>query len=358
VVQRRSSTLLAVLLVTTLLTACGGAATTPGPAAKGDVAASATGEVPNSCTPENATKARPTGKARLVIGTGGTSGVYFPYGGGLARILSAKLPRTEVTAEVTGGSVDNMKLIYVDEADIGMSTADSAYDAIRGDAVYRDTGPIPACTIATLYQSFLHLVALDGAGINEVTDLRGKRVSIGSAGSSTEGAAVRVLEAAGIDPRAGISRDNLSVAESVNAMKDRKIDAFFWVGGLPTAGVTDLIATPGIKVKFLSTEQYIEPMRQKYGPVYSPFALPKATYSSLEQDVPGTGIGNILFNNAEMSEELVYDVLKAIFDNLDEVKRIHPEARWLSAESAATGSSIPFHPGAMRFYRDRGVWKG
>jgi uncharacterized protein len=309
------------------------------------------------CTPENADRPRPTGKARLVIATGGTGGVYFPYGGGLARVLSAKMPRTEVTAEVTGGSVDNNKLIFANEADLAMTTVDSAYDAVLGAGVYRDTGPVPACTIATLYQSFLHVVALDGTGINGVPDLKGKRVSVGSAGSSTEVAADRVLEAAGIDSKTGVTRDTLSVAESVNAMKDRKIDAFFWIGGLPTAAVTDLVATPGVKVNFLSTEEYVQGMRDKHGPVYTPFALPRATYSGMQADVPGTGIGNILFVNANMSPELVADILKAIFDNLADVRGIHPEAKWLDLETAATGSSIPYHPGAINFYRERGVWK-
>jgi TRAP transporter TAXI family solute receptor len=310
-----------------------------------------------ACTPDAASTEQPSGKIRLVIGTGGTGGVFFPYGGGLARILTAKLPNSEATAEVTGGSVDNMKLIHDKAADIGMSTVDSAYDAIKGQGSYADTGPIAACTIAVLYQSFLHVVALDGSGINTVADMKGKRISVGSAGSSTEDAAERVLEAAGLDPQNDITRDSLSVAESAAAMKDQKIDAFFWIGGLPTAAVTDLVATPNLKVKFVPIDQYLEPMRQKYGPVYTAFALPKDIYAGVEQDVPGIGIGNILFVNANMSEQLAYDILKTIFDNMGEVQAIHPEAKKLSLEDAVTGSSIPFHPGAIKFYTEKGVWK-
>src|SRR5215207_9786873 len=279
-----------------------------------------------ACTAANATKPRPSGRGRFVIGTGGTGGVYFPFGGGLARILTAHLPNTEWTAEVTGGSVDNFKLIHSEQADIGMSTVDSAYDASRGDAVYKDTGPIKGCTIAVLYQSFVHVVALDGSGVERVEDMKGKRISVGSAGSSTEGAADRILEAAGLNPTADITRDNLSVAESVAAMKDRKIDAFFWIGGLPTAAVTDLAATPNLKVKFLKSDQYVESMRQKYGPVYAAYTLPAGTYSGIDP-VAGIGIGNILFTNASMNQDLVADILKVIFDNLAEVREIHPEGR-------------------------------
>ena len=310
-----------------------------------------------ACTAANANKPRPSVKARFVIGTGGTGGVYFPYGGGLARIITAKMPNSEMTAEVTGGSVDNMKLIHAGEADLGMSTADSAYDAVNGTGAYTDTGKIQACTIANLYGSFIHVVALDGVGINTVEDMKGKRISVGSAGSSTEGAADRILEAAGLDPRKDITRDSLSVAESVSAMKDRKIDAFFWIGGLPTAAVTDLVTTPNLKVKFIKTDQYIPKLTEKYGPKYDSYALPKATYAGLDADVPGIGIGNILFVNANMNQDLVGELLKTIFDNLPEVQQIHPEARSLNLDTAASRTSIPFHPGAIKYYQEKGVWR-
>lgn len=310
-----------------------------------------------ACTAEAASGAVPEGKLRMVIGTGGTGGVFFPYGGGLARILTERMADAEATAEETGGSVDNMKLVGAGDADIGFSTVDSAYDAVLGQGAYQDTGAIPACTIAVLYTSFVHVVASEASGINSVEDMAGKRISVGSAGSSTEGAADRVLEAAGLDPQADITRDNLSVAESVAAMKDQKIDAFFWIGGLPTGAVTDLVSTPNIAVKFIPTSQYVDAIVAQYGPVYRAFDLPAGTYAGVDEPVPGIGIGNIIFVNAAMPEQQVYDILTAMFDNLAEVQEVHPEAAKLSLETAATGSSIPFHPGAIRFYTERGVWQ-
>jgi TRAP transporter TAXI family solute receptor len=158
------------------------------------------------------------GKIRLIIGTGGTGGVFFPYGGGLARILTEKMPNTEATAQETGGSVDNMKLLQNGEAQIGFTTADSAYDGVNGLGAYQATGPVPAATIAVLYQSFIHVVARADTGITSITDLKGRPVSIGSAGSSTEIAALRLLEAAGMKPE-DIVRENLGVADSVAAMQ-------------------------------------------------------------------------------------------------------------------------------------------
>jgi hypothetical protein len=261
-----------------------------------------------------------------------------------------------VTAQETGGSVDNMKLIQNGEAQIGFSTVDSAYDAVNGAGAYEKTGKVPAVTLATLYQSYIHVVASAESGITQVSDMKGKTVSVGSAGSSTEAAADRVLEAAGLDPQADLTRENLGVADSVAAMKDKKVDAFFWIGGLPTAAVTDLVTT--VPVTFLDTSALLKPMVDKYGPLYTPMALPKGVYSSVEQDIPGIGIGNILFVGEGMPNEQVTAILTTIFDNLDEVRQVHPAARDLELETAATGSSIPYHPAAIEFYTAKGVWKG
>ncbi len=308
------------------------------------------------CTAAAATKPRASGKQRLVITTGGTGGVFFPYGGGIARILTSKMPNTEATAEVTGGSVDNMKLIKKGDSDLGLSTADSADEAQKGIGVYKDTGAVPACTIAVLYESFIHVVALADSGINTIADMKGKRVSVGSAGSSTEVAADRILEAAGLNPKTDIQRDNLGVAESAGAMKDQKIVAFFWIGGLPTAAVTEL-ATTGPALKFISTAEYVQPLAAKYGPVYYPLTLPKTTYQKMPADVPGLGVDNLLIVNADMSEQLVYDILKTLFDNQTEVQAIHPEAKKFTLENAARISPVPFHPGAIKYFTEKGVYK-
>lgn len=323
----------------------GGGATTP--------AAGARDQGP--CVPETASKERP--EPILEIGTGNTGGVFFPYGGGIARVLTQKLPGAQVTAQETGGSVDNMKLIVSNEADLGMATVDSAYDGILGQGAYTDVGPVKACAIAVLYNSFVHVVASEASGIQTVEDMKGKTISVGSAGSSTEGAADRVLEAAGLNPKADISRQNLSVNDSVAAMKDGKIDGFFWIGGLPTSAVTDLTTTSNVKVKFVPAAQYVASMSAKYGPVYTEFALPKDTYPGLTEDVPGIGIGNILFVSATMNESLVYDIVKTLFDNLADVQASHPAAKSLTLETATVGSSIPFHPGAIKFYTEKGVYK-
>jgi uncharacterized protein len=292
--------------------------------------------------------------AGLVIGTGGQGGVFYPYGEGLAQILTANLDGVTATFVETGGSVDNMKMLKSGELQIGFSTVDSAFDAIRGEGAYVETGKVPACALAVLYTSFVHVIASEESGITSVEEMKGRVVSVGDSGSSTEGAADRILEAAGLDPQADVTRRNLSIADAAAALAAGEIDAFFWIGGLPTGAVSDMLAT-GVKVKFIDASQYVDPLSAKYGPVYHAFTLSKDVYGT-EADVFGMGIGNILFVNANMSEEQAYQILKTVFDNLADVHALHPQAANLTLETAVTGSSIPFHPGAIRFYQERNVW--
>jgi TRAP transporter TAXI family solute receptor len=175
----------------------------------------------------------------LSIATGGTGGVYYPLGGGMAAILSKHVPGMQATAEVTGGSVDNLKLIGSGKPYIGLSMADAALDAAQGKDKFT-SGKVPVKTLMILYPNRMHVVTVEGTGITRMADLKGKRVSTGSPGSATEVMAFRVIEAAGLDKDKDLKRERLGVAESVNALKDKKIDAFFLVGGLPTAAVTDL----------------------------------------------------------------------------------------------------------------------
>src|SRR5687767_4814757 len=189
-------------------------------------------------------------KYSLSIGTGGTGGVYYPLGGGLANVLTKYVPGLQASAEVTGGSVDNLRLIATGKPYIGFSMADAGQDAYRGEDKFKG-GKVPLRTLAVLYPNRMHVVTIEGTGVNRMADLKGKRVSTGSPGSATEVMAFRVIEAVGLDRDKDMRRERLGAAESVNALKDRKIDAFFWVGGLPTAAVTDLAATPGVKIKLL-----------------------------------------------------------------------------------------------------------
>jgi TRAP transporter TAXI family solute receptor len=292
---------------------------------------------------------------RLSIATGGTGGVFYPYGGGLAKIISENLENVEATAEVTAASVDNLKFLKQGTSDIAFTMADTAQDAVQAREAFAEFGAVPARSLAVLYSSYVHLIAREGSGIERVADLRGRTVSTGAAGSGTAVLAARILEAAGLDPARDLRTRSLGAAQSVDALKDRNIDAFFWNGGLPTAAVLDLVNTPGMTARFLSTEDTLLQLQQTHGSLYYRAIIPQATYGT-EADVPVVAVANLLVVSEDMPEPLAYDVTRLLFEQQSELIAIHPQARDLSLDTALTGSPIPFHPGAIRYYRERGVW--
>ncbi len=294
-------------------------------------------------------------KYSLSIATGGTGGVYYPLGGGLANLLSKYVPGMQATAEVTGGSVDNLKLIASGKPYIAFSMADAGQDAYRGEDKFKGN-KVPLRTLMILYPNRMHVVSIEGAGVTKMSDLKGKRVSTGSPGSATEVMAFRVIEAAGLDRDRDMTRERLGVAESVNAIKDRKIDAFFWVGGLPTAAVTDLANTPGIKIKMIDHADTVAAMNRKYGPLYIEDVIPKSVYRGMDADNRQATVWNILVSHQNLSDQTAYNIVKTIFDKRDDLIAVHKEAENFKLENQkAAASPIPFHPGAAKYFAERGV---
>jgi TRAP transporter TAXI family solute receptor len=291
----------------------------------------------------------------LSIATGGTGGVYYPMGGGLASVLSSKVPGMSATAEVTGGSVDNLNLIGTGKPYVGFSMADAAKDAKDGEGKFTNK-KIDLRSLLVLYPNLMHVVTVESTGIKSMKDLKGKRVSTGSPGSATEVMAFRLLEAAGLDKDKDVKRERLSVAESVNAVKDRKIDAFFWVGGLPTAAVTDLANSPGMKIVMVDNAAEVAAMNKKYGNLYFAADIPKATYSGMAKDNKVAGVANILVVNANMSDDEAYKIVKAIFDNKLDLVRTHKEYINVTLENQKQSSTpITYHPGALKYFKEKNI---
>jgi TRAP transporter TAXI family solute receptor len=291
---------------------------------------------------------------RLSIATGGTGGVYYPLGGGLANVLSKALPGTEATAEVTSASVDNVKLVGAGKADIAFTLADTAADGANGVGKFKEKVPIR--TIAVLYANKSQWVTVEGTGIEKMQDLKGKRIGTGAPGSGTELIALRILEAYGIDPEKDVTREKLSVAESVNAIKDRKIDAFFWSGGVPTAAVTDLAATPGVKIKLLDHADAIPAMVKKYGSLYVKGTIPAKAYPGQTKEAQVADVWNLLVVNEKMDEKLAHDLAKALFERKPDLAAVHSEAKNIElANQYKVGSPVPFHPGAEKYFAEKGL---
>ena len=291
----------------------------------------------------------------LSIATGGTGGVYYPLGGGMAAVLSKYVDGMQAPAEVTGGSVANLQLIGTAKPYIALTMSDATLDAYKGEDKFKGK-PVPVRTLMILYPNRMHVVTLDGTGIRRIADLKGKRVSTGSGGSATEVMAFRVIEAAGLDKDKDMRRERLGVAESASALKDRKIDAFFWVGGLPTAAVTDLASTPGIRIRLIDHADLVPAMNRKYGDLYVKDTIGKDVYRGMERDNAQATVMNLLVAHEKMDDKTAYNIVKTIFDKRDELIRVHKEAEDIKLENQKKEASpIPWHPGAMKYFAEKGL---
>ena len=294
-------------------------------------------------------------QTRISIATGGTGGVYYPLGGGIANVLSKYVPNMQATAEVTGASVDNMKLVGAGKAEVGFTMADTAWDAYQGQDKFKDNKQAVRALVV-FYPNLTHVVTVEGKGINTMADLKGKRISTGAPGSGTEVMAFRILEAYGIDKDKDVKRERLSVAESVNALKDGKIDALIWVGGIPTPAITDLAATPNTKIKLIDHADAVDKMRAKYGPLYVKDTIAAKSYPGQDKENTNLTVWNILVVNEKADEKVVYDIVKTMFEKKAEIVAVHKDANYLSLDNQLTGGSpIPFHPGALKYFKEKGL---
>ncbi len=305
-----------------------------------------------ACAPSSDSASTPR-VTRLSIATGGTGGVYYVYGGALARLISESVEGVEATAEVTSASVDNLKFLRDGKADIAFTLADTLKDAAEGKGAFAGR-PVDLRALAVLYTNFTHVVTKKGSGITKLIDLKGKVVSMGSAGSGTETIADRTLAAAGLDPGKDIRRENLSAQASADALKDGKIDAFFWSGGLPTAAVLDLaISAP---ITLLDVSSVLKPLQDQYGEtLYRPLSIPAATYASIDTEVRTFGVSNVLVVPTGFDAQRAYLIVKLMFEKKAALASAHAEARNLDLATASAGSPVPYHPGALKYYAEQGM---
>lgn len=306
----------------------------------------------SACGPDGAG----TGTTRLSIATGGTGGVYYPYGGGIAKIISENIPGVEATAEVTAASVDNLKFLKDGRSDIAFTMTDTLAEAAQAQGPFESFGAVPARSLAVLYSNYLHLVTLSDTGISSLGDLRGRTVSTGAPGSGTEIVAFRALDAIGLDPRRDLTSQALGATQSADALKDRKLDAFFFTGGLPTAAILDLAHTTGLTIRLIPSDEALPAMRARYGDsTYESLTIPAAVYGT-SADVRVVGIPNLLVVSETMDEQLAYDITRLLFEKQQELVAIHPQARDLTLETAVGNSPVPYHPGAIRYYTEKAAW--
>jgi len=293
---------------------------------------------------------------QLAIATGTTGGVYYPLGGALANYLSRGIPGMSATVEVTGGSVANMQLLGANRVGIAITQVDAAVDALQGRDRFRGRA-VPGRAIAVLYTNRMQVVTVASTGIRSMEDLKGKRVSTGAPGSATEVMAFRLIEGAGLDRDKDFrSRERLSPAESTNAIKDGKLDAYFFVSGVPTSAVTDLGATPGVQLVLIDHDQYIPKIVEKYGPVYFPEVIPAGTYPGQTTPNKQMSVGNIMAVREDMPADLVTKILDVTWTNRADWALVHSAARDFKLEGQKTAAAgIPWHPAAEAFWKSKGA---
>jgi TRAP transporter TAXI family solute receptor len=284
---------------------------------------------------------------RLTVTTGGQGGIYFVYGAALAKVISRHLPGYRATAEESTGAVENLLRLRDGKADIALTLGDTALDAVEGREAFKR--PVPLRALAQIYRSYVHVIAAKGSGIRSLSDLKGKRVSVGSRDSGTEVVAERVLELARIDSRKGIKRQQLGVAASADALAHGTVDAFFWSGGLPTSAVTGLARAHSITM--LDLGALATPLRQRYGGVYEDTSIPAGTYPGVPAAVPTISIPNYIVVSEKMNGALAHDITELLFKHGNELVAAHPESRHLDPGRAQQViAPIRLHAGAQQYY--------
>lgn len=328
---------LTLLLTVSLVTACGGGGSNAGGSTGGDAGGGSTGGSSND-------------PSQLIVATGGTGGTYYPLGGGMADHITKNAGVT-ATAQSTGASAENVRLLRDKQADIAFIQNDIAEYAANGTAMFEQDGKIDAFqALGSLYDETIQIVVASNSNINSVADLKGKRVSVGAPGSGTEMNAQQILEAYGLKFE-DTQLQRLSFADSAKAIQDGQLDAAFQTAGTPTAAITELAATTGVKIIPIDADK-IDAIIAKY-PFYVKTVIPGNTYSTVPNETTTVSVKSMLVIRTDLSEDLVYKVTKAIYENTDKLG--HAKAKEIKVENALAGVSIPVHPGAKKYFDEKGV---
>ncbi|WP_176482043.1 TAXI family TRAP transporter solute-binding subunit [Paucisalibacillus globulus] len=286
----------------------------------------------------------------ITVLTGGSSGVYFPLGGAMAKIYQEM--GANANSQSTAASAANITTLNKGDAEVGFSMGDAAEDGYKGIDSFEEQGAQENVrSIASLYPNYLQIVATADSGIKTIEDLKDKSVAVGAPASGTEISAKRVLEAYGMSYD-DINEDFLSFAEGVEGIKNGTIDAVVISSGLPNAGVMELQTTNDIVVVEIAEEKVLE-MQENY-PSFFPATVGADVYG-LDADTPTIGVNNVLLTHSEVSDEVVYELTKGFFENLDTLKDTHNAAKDIDIKNALKNLPAPLHPGAKKYFDEQGI---
>lgn len=294
----------------------------------------------------------------VTIGTGGITGVYYPTGGAIAKMVNAKRKEYGIraTVESTGGSVFNINAIMAGDLEFGVAQSDRQYQAVQGIADWKDKGPQKDLrAVFSIHAETVDLIAAVDADINSIQDLKGKRVNVGNVGSGYRQNAIDALEANGLNWEKDFYSESLKAAEAPGLIQDGRIDAAFYTVGHPSGYYKE--ATAGVrKVKFIPIPN-TDKLVAKY-PYYAKASTLMSNYpgaANTEEAVDTFGVKATFVTSANVSDKVVYAITKEVFENFETFKKLHPAYAGLTKESMLDGLSAPIHPGAMKYYKEVGL---
>ena len=291
-------------------------------------------------------------KKDYILATGGTGGTYYPFGGAIANIWNTKIENMNVTAQATGASAENLRLINKGEAEYAIVQNDVMDYAYNGKDLFAGEKLENIMTIGTLYPEVVQIAVSKDSGIKSVADFRGKRISVGDAGSGVEFNAKQILEGYGLTFD-DIKKSNLSFKESAEGIQNGTLDGCFVTAGVPNAALQELAFSAGLVLVPVDSVA-AEKICKKYN-YYTVTSIPGGTYKGTDSDTAALAIKATLAVNAKLDEEIVYQMTKALFENLDSLAAAHAKGKEVSAKAAVTGVAVPFHPDAKKYFTEIGL---
>jgi uncharacterized protein len=290
---------------------------------------------------------------QLILATGGTAGTYYPFGGAMAKIWNSKIPGMNVTAQATGASAENCRLVNKSEAELAIVQSDTIDFAFKGIESFKEKLP-GLNAVAVLYPEIIQLVVRADSPIKNFADLKGMKVGVGAPGSGTEANFRQLLDAYGLT-KDDVKAQYLSFSESAEQFKDKHIDAFIVVSGIPNSAVMDIGAMHSIRILDIDAVASAK-LSQKY-PFLAPVKILANTYKNQSDEIKTMAVMAVLIANPAVKEDVVYNLTKTLFDNQNELAQAHAKGKELNIETASKGVSIPFHPGAIKYYKEKGLMK-
>ncbi len=287
----------------------------------------------------------------ISIATGGTGGTYYPLGGGIAEIISRNVPEFQVTSETGNASVANINLIGTHQIEMAFVQNDIAFWAAKGMIMFKEKYD-NIRVVASLYPEHIHCVTIKGSGVSDIMDIKGKRVSVGAPGSGVLGDVTALLKVAGIK-FGDMQTDFLDFNNTTQRFKDGQLDVGFVVAGYPTSSLMDLATTHDIDLVSFN-DDFMSKLVKEF-PFFIKDVIPAGTYNGVAKDTPTPAVMAMLVCDAQLSDDVVYKFTKALWDNIADLHKVHAKAKLITLETALDGVSVPVHPGAAKFYSEKGM---